>query len=312
MLYAFTKLAAFVGIGLLWRVVKPWQLSAGALQRPLMALLYSVFLPALALTVFWKMPLNANTLRVAVVVAGSTGLALAAAWFLLRHKPLSPGVKGAMILAAAFSNVVFIGMPVTQTFIATWTSRAAMQFEMFAVFPLIFTAGVMVASSAGGRGGREAPWLDLLKEPMVWAAIIGLLLNGMNARMPPWLNSWLSMLVVGIGIAPLLLITVGLSLKWQPQWSQLVPVLVIVAGIQLLLLPFLVWALANVIGLAGPQTLRALMLQAAMPSAILGFVICDRYGLDSSAYAAAFTATTALAVVSASFLHMAMRSGMIS
>jgi hypothetical protein len=39
------------------------------------------------------------------------------------------------------------------------------------------------------------------------------------------------------------------------------------------------------------------VLEAAMPSMVLGIVLCDRYRLDSSLYAMTVTVSTALSIV---------------
>ena len=38
-------------------------------------------------------------------------------------------------------------------------------------------------------------------------------------------------------------------------------------------------------------------MEAAMPSMVIGVVICDRYGLDTSVYAAAVTVSTLLSLI---------------
>ncbi|HKJ87369.1 MAG TPA: AEC family transporter, partial [Gammaproteobacteria bacterium] len=55
-------------------------------------------------------------------------------------------------------------------------------------------------------------------------------------------------------------------------------------------------AVGGLVGLEG-ETLVAVTLEAAMPSMVLGIVICDRYGLDSGLYAMAVTLTTAAGLV---------------
>ncbi len=65
--------------------------------------------------------------------------------------------------------------------------------------------------------------------------------------------------------------------------------------IQLLLTPLLVWGAGGLTGLEG-ELRTAVVLEAAMPSMVLGIVLCDRYRLDSSLYAMAVTLSTALSV----------------
>jgi hypothetical protein len=285
------------------------QVSADALQRSLMALLYVVLIPGLVLTVLWKAPINVNMLRIAAVTIGSTAAGLAAGWFLLRNQNLSPGIKGAFIIAAAFGNVVLLGIPVSTTLVASWTTRTAVAFEAFAVVPLLFTAGAILVHRLGAQGSGGPPWMGVFKEPVVWAAVAGILLNLLQVKMPGWLGASLNLL--SAGLTPVALITVGLALQWHVQWNQIVKFMLPVAAIQLILVPLALWILIHIVGLAGPQTINSLILQAAMPTAILGFVLCERYKLDTGAYSAAFTLTTALAFITVSLWYQALKSGLI-
>jgi predicted permease len=66
--------------------------------------------------------------------------------------------------------------------------------------------------------------------------------------------------------------------------------------IQLLLTPLIIWGASDLIGLGG-EVRTAVVLEAAMPSMVLGIVLCDRYRLDSGLYAMAVTLSTALSIV---------------
>ena len=313
MYLVLAKLLAYIAIGVGWRYLKPMKLGAGGLQRSLTALLYNVLLPALVLQVLWKAPLNLTTLRVAAATIGTTALGMLTAWlfFRIRRTPLSARIEGAFILAAGFGNVLLLGAPLTTSLVSSWTLRTAVQFEVFAIFPLLFIAALFLVSGKYGEVRRqEAYGLALIKQPMFWAAAAGILLNAVDVGMPRWLNGWLSLLV--LGLTPLMLITVGLALYWNRSWNQITLFMLPVAAIQLVLLPLFMWGLFHLVGLGGPQTFKSLILQAAMPAMTLGFVFCERYKLEVGAYAAAFALTTALSLLTIpAWLHI-LRAGWIS
>jgi predicted permease len=66
--------------------------------------------------------------------------------------------------------------------------------------------------------------------------------------------------------------------------------------IQLLLTPLVIWGASDLVGLSGAVR-TAVVLEAAMPSMVLGIVLCDRYRLDSSLYAMAVTLSTAFSII---------------
>jgi len=66
--------------------------------------------------------------------------------------------------------------------------------------------------------------------------------------------------------------------------------------LSLFIVPALVLLVTSMAGLSGDlQT--AVVMEAAMPSMVLGLVLCDRFNLDVSLYAAAVTVTTALSML---------------
>ena len=60
-------------------------------------------------------------------------------------------------------------------------------------------------------------------------------------------------------------------------------------------MPLLVWGATSLLGLHG-ELRTAVVLEAAMPSMVLGVVLCDRYGLDTGLYATVVTISTALSL----------------
>ena len=82
------------------------------------------------------------------------------------------------------------------------------------------------------------------------------------------------------------------------------PVSVIVIS-QLLILPLVALAFASLFGFKG-DTKVALVLEAAMPTMVIGLVICDRYGLDTKLYATAVTVTTILSLVTLNVWYLVL------
>jgi len=309
MLQTLLKFSFFIGIGFAWRYAKPMQVSAGALRRALLALLYNVFLPALVLSVLWQVNFSANTWRILVVMLLTTGAGLAAAWFYYKNKNISNNVKGAFILAAAFGSILIIGMPITQEWVARWTVRTAVYFEAVVMLPLLFTAGVLLAKEFG-ESEKSFFGAELIKEPIIIALILGLILNLTDVKMPVLVSNWLT--IAKLGILPAGLITIGLSLYWHKQWVKLIPAMLPVAAIQLILQPLLLWGLFHLFGVAGVQTFKSMFLQAAMPSMVLGFIICERYKLDSTAYTAVFSFTTLISLFTIPVWWTLLQKGIIS
>ena len=202
---------------------------------------------------------------------------------------------GALILASGFANVTYLGLPVLGAVLGPEARGVAIQYDLFACTPLLLTLGLWIAGVYGGLQRSTAPVPTLLKEPPLWAALIAVALNLSGVGMPLWLEKLLSQMANAV--VPLMLISVGLALRWSAGWWRRLPLLLPVLIIQLALMPVVVWGLAGMLGLDG-KLITAVVLEAAMPSMTIGIAICDRFRLASDLYAEAFSLTTAVSLLS--------------
>lgn len=293
MLEAILQAAALIGCGVLWRLLRPLELGADELRRSLTGLVYALLLPALVLVVLWRAPLSLDAVRVAAVAATGVLAGMAGAWLWFRLFRADDRVVGAMLLAAAFPNATYLGLPVLEAALGPWSRGIAIQYDLFACTPLLLTLGMVLGARYGGHGTATHPLRILLTVPPLWAAAAGVALSLGGVPLPVPLGEWLDMLAAGV--VPLMLFSLGLGLRWTRQGlhpGPIVPVLLL----QLLLVPALAYGVGGAIGLDG-EVLTAVTLEAGMPSMVLGVVVCDRYGLDTGRYAAAVTLSTALSMV---------------
>ena len=284
-------------IGVLWRVVLGAE-HAERMRSLLAQGVYQVFLPALVLHVLWSTPVDFNTLRIPLVAALSVLISLLVAffiygngWFVARCMGRNDRKAiGALLLAAAFGNFTYLGLPVLTQAFGEWTQFIAINFDLLASTPLLFTVGIIIARFYGVPAGGH-PFVGLLRVPAIWAALLALLLSSMQVPMPGWLERAAQLL--GSAVIPLMLLAVGMALRWQAGWLQRAPVLLPVLGIQLLFMPLVAWAVSLGVAMPG-KMLAPVVVEAAMPCMVLGLVICDRFRLDASLYAEAVTVSTLL------------------
>ncbi|MBI3606971.1 MAG: AEC family transporter [Nitrospirae bacterium] len=282
--------AALIAFGVAWRLARPWGLEADATRRVLTSLVYVLLLPALVLDVLWRAPLGLDAVRVASVAACGVVAGVLVSWGWYRVLPVSRSAVGALILASAFGNVTYLGLPVLESTFGSWARSVAIEYDLFASTPLLLTVGILIARVYGKDDERERAMKGLLKVPALWAALIGVGVNLAGAPTPGWVGEGLGRLAAGV--VPLMLISIGLGLTWQKGRATRVPVLFPVLAIRFVLTPLVVCGVAALIGVKG-DLLGAVVLEAAMPSMVLGIVICDRYGLDTALYAQVVTLSTA-------------------
>lgn len=295
MFEVIVQMAGLIVCGIGWRWFKPGGLEHDQTRRVLTSLVYYLLLPALVLSVLWKAQLGSTTLLIAVSAAFGVGVGLLLSALSCRLCGSRASVTGSVILAATFPNVTYLGLPVLEAAFGPWARSVAIQYDLFACTPLLFTLGVLVAVRFGSVESAAGMWAGLIRIPALWAALLAVLLNFTDTGIPVIVDGLLGLLERGV--VPLMLFSLGLSLEWsRAQWRTL-PSVIPVVLLRLLIIPLLVAPFASALGLTG-EWHAAVVMEAAMPSMVLGIVFCDRFGLDVSLYATAVTVSTALSLVS--------------
>ena len=287
-------MTVLVGLGALWRLTKPGRITVDSLRHAITDLVFYMLLPALVLRVLWQAEVGFQSLHISAVATSSILAAMLFSWLACKSCLTENRITGAAILAASFANVTYLGLPVITSALGEWAASIAIQYDLFSSTPLLFTVGILVAAYFGQAAKEIHPLMQLVRIPALWAALLAVILNLAMVPMPAMLESVLRLL--GDGIVPLMLIAIGLSLEWRGLQRKAWGPLVLVIVIQLLLMPLFVWGVSGLFDFSEQQKL-ALVLEAAMPSMVIGLMICEHYNLDTAFYAAAVTLSTILSIV---------------
>ncbi len=300
MLDVFTQMAALIACGVAWRIWKPMGIQADTSRQSLIGLVYVLLLPALVLDVLWTSPLGMDSIRISVTAVSGILVCMGLAWLIYRYvfKQTSKPTAGALILAAAFPNATYMGLPVLEQLLGPEARIIAIQYDLFACTPILLSIGILMAAAYGSNNEKVSPIATLARVPPLWAAILAIGLNLGDVPMPEWLDEWLGML--GIAVIPLMLISLGMSLRWSAWTPHTLPLLLPVIALQLGIMPLVAVLVASNIGLEG-MSLTGVILEASLPSMVIGLVLCDRYGLHTSFYAMAVTITTGISLFTIPF-----------
>ncbi|MCO6413036.1 MAG: AEC family transporter, partial [Thiogranum sp.] len=234
MLEALIQMAGLIACGVGWRLFRPAGLEPVQTRRVLTSLVYYLLLPALVLSVLWQAEIG----RVTLLIAASGAVAVILGWLLsafsCRLCHTGSATAGAAILAATFPNVTYLGLPVLEATFGPWARSVAIQIDLFACTPLLFTLGVLIAARHGTAAeGAHGMMAALLRIPALWAAAVAVLLNVADVPTPQTLGGLLGLLERGV--VPLMLFSLGLSLEWdRAHWRNL-PAVVPVVLIRLLI-----------------------------------------------------------------------------
>ena len=294
MIATLIHMIGLIACGIAWQVLKPGTIDSAIGRKALTDFVYYLFLPALVLIVLWQAPLGINSYRISFIAASNILVWIFISWMIYRFFGTPKHVSGALILAATFPNATYLGLPVLENTLGEWARSVAIQYDLFACTPLLLTLGILVARAHGEARTIENPLMTLVRIPALWAAIIAVVLNILHITIPVWVHSWLDSMAAAV--VPLMLIALGMSLQIKALKWHMIPVLIPVFIIQLLLMPLCALLMAHLSGL-DHQYLVAVVLEAAMPSMVLGIVICDQFKLDTGFFASAVTLSTALSLV---------------
>ena len=294
MLPVLAQMSLLIACGTLWKHVAPTHISALAHRRALTDLVYYILLPALVLDVIWRASLDTSSFHISLLATSGIFIGGATMWLIMQWIKVSKQQMGALLLAAAFPNCTYLGLPVLDQVIGPHTRAIVLQYDLFACTPVLLSAGMLVAQYYAGNHTAVHPIRTLSKIPPLWAVVIGISFNISGIEQPEILNSGLSILAGGV--VPLMLIVLGMSIRWQSLRLRFIGLLLPVVLISLILVPFSIFGFSHVIGLDSDLIVQVTLI-TAMPTMVFGIVICERSGLDSELYAAAVTLTTICSLV---------------
>lgn len=295
------QMTLLMASGAVWRFTKPAGLPAEQTRLVLTSVVYYLLLPAMVLEVLWTADIGLHSFQYTLLGVSSIALAMFCLWIVGALFKFEDRRMGAMILAAAFPNVTYLGLPVLEQTFGSWARSVAIQMDLFAATPLLFTLGVVVARHYGEESVEKprSLWL-FFNAPPFWAAAVAVILNINGLVAPVWLIGVLQKL--SAGVVPLMLFSLGLALSWQAVTARNVPYVIPVILIKMALMPLFAMILVGYLSI-GSEYRAAAVLDLSMPSMLLGIVFCDRYRLDSSLYAMAVTVTTAISLIALPFWH---------
>jgi len=293
-------MALIMLLGTAWRFVKPGGLSAEQTREVLTTVIYYLFLPALVIDVLWKADIGLQSLAFTGLGAAAVISGIILAWAFCRLFNFTPARTGAVILASAFPNVTYLGLPVLEQAFGEWARSVVIQLDYFSASPLLFTLGVVIARHYGRESHKPRFILSFLNTPPFWAAFIAVFLNQNHIPEPDWLLGVLQKM--SAVVVPIMLFSLGLALNWSSMRIQNIPFVMPVVLVRMILIPLLLLAISDSFPMSSREKAAAI-LDLSMPSMVLGIVFCDRYKLDSGLYAMSVTVTTLLSLVMLPFWY---------
>jgi predicted permease len=206
----------------------------------------------------------------------------------------------AFILTTCFVNCGNYGIPVTLfAFGQEGLARAVIYFTFSAL--VINTLGVYLASL--GQNEAKAALGNVLKMPIAYAAILGILFNIMSWTVPDLLYKTTNLL--GAAAVPGMLIILGIQLS-RTRLAGRVGGVTLATFMRLLVAPLLALTTAPLLGMTGVAR-QVGVLEASMPTAVMTSILALEFQADSEFVASVIFVSTLSSIVSLSLLISYLR-----
>ena len=290
-------LPVFLVIALGWGL-RRGRFVDGAGNAVLTRMVYWVAAPALLFRSAAITPLHESVNPRALLVMTVVTVGMAVAVYLLAFRS-RPSRRGVIAQGAFRSNQVFLGLPLVYN---AWGADAVGQVAVLVgLMVILYNVLSVPLLTMPHRPVGAAPWagaLDgarrIVTNPLALGSIGGIALSASGLGFPRALD--VSLDLVGRTALPLALISVGAALDLRRMRNEL-PVTGLVAVLKLGVYPALVWLGLSQLGVTG-LALKAVVLIAATPTAVVSYVRSKEMGGDEQLAAGLIIGTTLAALPS--------------
>lgn len=256
---------------------------------------YYFSLPALIISLFWKIEFTKSTLgflgfHSLLIIFLSIFLVFLLSLFKINNK-----TKVAIVLGAVVGNTMYMGYPILRTTYPSFPIEVSMGAGVVQLVVGLLVSLFLIEFFVLKTKKISVYFIDFIKNPLVLATIIGIVLNLMfDNKTDNIILSIISM--IGETASPLALFTLGVFMHNDfSKQSFLLGSFTVIA--KLVLLPFFVF-LASVLFGYNNEFVQISVLISAMPTAITSFVLAQKYDLEEQLATDIILGSTILSVVS--------------
>jgi predicted permease len=259
--------------------------------RPITRLALYVFVPSLLFNSLLKTEIGgAEVTRIAVYAILLTLLLIGIGALGSRLLGVNRSEATGLTLSIAFMNTANYGIPVTLFAFGQEGFDRAVIFASFSAI-LTFTLAVFVAAR-GTLGWRQA-LLPMARIPVMWVAIIALVLRLLDVQLPAVMDRAVTLL--SGGAVPIVILLLGIQVAGLRLKEMRMPVIAACVA-RLVVSPLIGLAL---LALLQPTELTAhvLVLQSAMPTAVNVTLLASEFDAEPDLVSSIALLTTAFSVV---------------
>ncbi len=256
--------------------------------RPLSQVIFYVFSPILVFKLITSSQLSNSdilrTLLFAIILMVFVG---AITWVIGSILKLDRKTLAAVLITSMFMNAGNYGLPLTKFAFG----EAALAFaSVFFVINAMFTNTVGIVIASSGSQSVLNSVKGLIKFPAIYALALGVIFLQFGWKLPSGLDR--SVTLLSDAAIPCMLVLLGMQLVNIRLNGRATP-LVLTGSMRLLIAPLLAFGLTRLFHMSGPSY-QAVVLEAAMPVAVLTTILATEFDAEPSFVTAAVLVTTLL------------------
>lgn len=255
-------------------------------------LTYYVLFPALLVSGIADRSFDGSAMGLALTLIAAVCL-VGAFLMLLRVMFAMDGPIFTSVFQGAIRPNTYVGLSASAALLGPdWMTLSAV--ALLTLVPLVNVLCVLVLSRHGRHGGGLAQvGVQLVKNPLILACVVGIALNVSGLALPMLLDELLT--ILGKAALPMGLLAVGAGLRMEGLGERAMPV-GLASLAHLVALPLAAYGCAQLFGVDGPAR-DAALIYTAIPVSVSAFILARQMGGDHRAMALIITIETALSAV---------------
>jgi hypothetical protein len=255
-------------------------------------LTYYVLFPAMLVSGLSGRQFDASSLGLSLTLVGAVCL-MGAFLVFTRSMFRLEGPVFTSVFQGAIRPNTYVGLSAAAGLLGPdWMALSAV--ALLTLIPLVNVLCVLVLSRHGKHGGGLGRvGLELVKNPLILACVVGMALSVLKLPLPGVLLDLLT--ILGKAALPLGLLAVGAGLRFHGLGASTLPV-ALASLAHLVALPLAAYGCARLLGASGPAVTTALI-YTAIPVSVSAFILARQMGGDHEVMALIITAQTVLSAL---------------
>lgn len=255
---------------------------------------YYIAFPALILKSIIQADINLSLHGIIIVAQLVLGIGLFGLtyWICTLFK-MSPENRNTFLLGIYFVNSGYIGVPALEIVFGP-EAAAAGAITTSVMILIVFTLGITILEKSRQKTVQPSKiFLNIIKNPLMWAAGIGLLIGFSNIELLETVERFIN-LMAGAA-SPTVLVALGVFLAINHPKKSTLKLSGILVGIKMLLLPTIMTI--SILAFGDKEWLQITYIQASMPIAITAFAFAEIYPMNKPVISTSILLSTLLGII---------------